>query len=66
MKSEEEIQEAMKYYEDSLKEMTECYRNNKNEDLDWIYIHEIGLIEGTIRGLKVALGNKEKWELKEN
>lgn len=66
MRNEEEIKEIMKHYEDSLKEMTQCYRNNKDEDLNWLYIREIGLIEGTIKGLKIALGNKEKWELKDN
>lgn len=64
MISEDKIKNLIKCYEDDLKLLEQNYNDNKDEDLNWLYIREIGLTEGTIKGLKIALGHKTKLELK--
>lgn len=64
MRSEDEIKGIIKRYEKDLKLLRECYRNNKDEDLNWLYIRQIGITEGVIKGLKIALGSKIKLKLK--
>lgn len=64
MISENEIKNLIKRYEDDLKLLEQNYKLNKDEDLNWLYIREIGLTEGTIKGLKIALGHKIKLKLK--
>lgn len=64
MISEDKIKNLIKCYEDDLKLLEQNYKDNKDEDLNWMYIRQIGLTEGVIKGLKIALGHKTKLELK--
>lgn len=64
MRSEYEIEYLIKHYEDDLKLLKQNYKLNKDEELNWLHSHQIGLTEGVIKGLKIALGHKTKLELK--
>ena len=64
MRSEDEIKTILKRHENDLKELRQCYFDNEDEELKLLYIRQIGVAEGVIKGLKTALGRKEKLKLK--
>lgn len=66
MRSEDEIKTILKRYENDLKELRQCYFDNEDEELNLLYVREIGIVEGVIQGLKISLGHKKKLKLKSN
>lgn len=64
MRSEDEIKIKLKRCEDDLKRLRQCYFDNKDEELNLLYMRQIGIVEGVIQGLKFSLGHKKKLKLK--
>lgn len=64
MRSEDEIKGMIKRYEKHLELLRQNYKDNKDENLNLLYIRQIGITEGMIKGLKFASGSKVKLKLK--
>lgn len=65
MKNREEIQKLISRNKEELKLLEECFRDNEDEALNYMYHHEIGKLKGIIKGLEMALGDKKKPKLKD-
>lgn len=64
MRSKDEIKGMIERYEKHLELLRQNYKDNKDENMNLLYIRQIGITEGMIKGLKIALGSKVKLKLK--